>query len=436
MAVFPDRAFAGYIGTGLREGFRIGLDYGAARLLSAKRNLSSASSHTAVIDKYVAKERACGRLVGPIRPEACSRVHLSPFGVIPKSNQPGRWRLIVDLLSPRSQSVNDGILPARASLRYSRIDDAVKFLSAFRGPVDLAKIDLESAYRTIPVHPVDLALLRVRWHGDVFVDVALPFGLRSAPKIFSAVADALLWVMLRSGVSAAIHYLNDFLFMGSENPRQCAENLQQALAVCERLGVRVAHAKTAGPSPVIVFLGIEIDTVSRSLRLPQEKQSRLHSLCEGWLSRKVCSKRELLSLIGVLHHASTVIRPGRSFVRRLIDLSTSVRLLDRPLRLNCSAREDMPWWLAMAADWNGVGWFDALGLRSPSVSCSPTRLALGGAACAGAIAGFSGSGASGGSLVRLPPRKRFRFWRLQSGALSGEGWRSWWRAIIQRWLRR
>ena len=343
----------------------------------------------------------------------------------------------MDLSSPRSQSVNDGISPALASLRYSRIDDAVKYLSAFRGPVDLAKIDLESAYRMIPVHPVDSALLGVRWHGDVFVDAALPFGLRSAPKIFSAVADALLWVMLRGGVSAAIHYLDDFLFMGSENPRQCAENLQQALAVCERLGVPVAHAKTAGPSPVIVFLGIEIDTVSRSLRLPPEKLSSLHSLCEGWLSRKVCSKRVLLSLIGVLHHASTVIRPGRSFVRRLIDLSTSVRLLDRPLRLNCSAHEDIAWWHAMAADWNGVGWFDALGLRSPSVFLQSDASGSWGCGVRWGDRWFCCSGASGGSLVRLPPKKRFRlFWRLQSGALSGEGWRSWWRAIIQRWLRR
>ena len=130
MAAFPDRAFAGYLVSGLREGFRIGFDYGSSRLSSAKRNLSSASSHTAVIDKYLAKEKARGRLVGPIRPEARSRVHLSPFGVIPKSNQPCRWRLIVDLSSPCSQSVNDGISPALASLRYSRIDDAVKFLFA------------------------------------------------------------------------------------------------------------------------------------------------------------------------------------------------------------------------------------------------------------------------------------------------------------------
>ena len=71
--------------------------------------------------------------MGPIRPEARSRVHLSSFGVITKSNKPGRWRLIVDLSCPRSRSVNEGILSALALLRYSRVPDAFTLLSAFRG---------------------------------------------------------------------------------------------------------------------------------------------------------------------------------------------------------------------------------------------------------------------------------------------------------------
>ena len=33
--------------------------------------------------------------------------------------------------------------------------------------------------------------LRMKWQGQVYVDAALPFGLRSAPKIFNALADAL-----------------------------------------------------------------------------------------------------------------------------------------------------------------------------------------------------------------------------------------------------
>lgn len=54
----------------------------------------------------------------------------------------------------------------------------------------LAKIAVKSAYRTIPVHPEDRALLGMRWEDNLFVDAALPFSLRSAPKIFTAVADA------------------------------------------------------------------------------------------------------------------------------------------------------------------------------------------------------------------------------------------------------
>ena len=78
----------------------------------------------------------------------------------------------------------------------------------------LAKLDIESAYRMIPVHPGDRLLLAVQWAGQMFFDTRLPFGLRLAPKIFTAVADALQWVMLKHGVSWVAHYLDDFITVG------------------------------------------------------------------------------------------------------------------------------------------------------------------------------------------------------------------------------
>ena len=47
-------------------------------------------------------------------------------------------------------------------------------------------MDIESAYRLIPVHPHDRVLQAVSWNGEIYVDPMLPFGLRSAPKIFNA----------------------------------------------------------------------------------------------------------------------------------------------------------------------------------------------------------------------------------------------------------
>ena len=58
----------------------------------------------------------------------------------------------------------------------------------------LSKMDTCSAYRTVPVHPKDRWLLGMQWNRKLFVDTVLPFGLRSAPKLFTAMADAVEWV--------------------------------------------------------------------------------------------------------------------------------------------------------------------------------------------------------------------------------------------------
>ena len=122
-------------------------------------------------------------------------VHGSPFGVIPKKNRIDKFRLIMDLSAPEGQSVNDGIKKELASLAYISVDEVVtEVLRKGKGAL-LAKMDVKQAYRNIPVHPLDRHLLGMQWKGEVFVDMVLPFGLRSAPLLFTAVADALQWAM-------------------------------------------------------------------------------------------------------------------------------------------------------------------------------------------------------------------------------------------------
>ena len=69
------------------------------------------------------------------------------------------------------------------------------------GPgAQMAKIDLKSAYRIVPVHPEDQSLLGIKWRDSILVDQALPFGLWSTPKVFTAVADGLAWAMECEGI--------------------------------------------------------------------------------------------------------------------------------------------------------------------------------------------------------------------------------------------
>ena len=53
---------------------------------------------------------------------------------------------------------------------------AAKALSMGKGEL-IAKIDIKSAYRVVPVHPGDIIWLGMQWEGKVYVDGKLPFGL-------------------------------------------------------------------------------------------------------------------------------------------------------------------------------------------------------------------------------------------------------------------
>ena len=114
-----------------------------------------------------------------------------------------------------------------------------------------------------------------------------------------------------------------------------------------------AHKRTT----CLVFLGIIIDTQLGELRLPADKLARLVILLEEWGDRKACARKELESLIGLLNHACKVVRSGRSFLRRMIDLLHAVHLPPHsrtPIRLNAGFRADLVWWREFLTRWNGV----------------------------------------------------------------------------------
>ena len=131
----------------------------------------------------------------------------SRIGVIPKGHNTGKWRLITDLSFPKSKSVNDGISPQLCSLEYTSVDKVAEATRQLGRGTLMAKVNIKSAYRLISVHPTDRPLLGIKWQDQLYVDSRLPFGLRSAPKIFNAVADALEWCFRYEGVGNVDHYL-------------------------------------------------------------------------------------------------------------------------------------------------------------------------------------------------------------------------------------
>ena len=191
----------------------------------------------------------------------------------------------------------------------------------------MVKVDIAHAYRNIPVHPQDRTLLGMLWANHLYVDTVLPFGLRSAPKIFCAVLDAVEWILQKQGITSCLHYIDNFITFEAADSPQCNKNLQLIIAICQELSLPLQPEKLEKLT-VTSFLGVEFNSTNMTMKLPDVKKACLQLLIDTWLhTRRAAREREMLLLIGELAHAYKVVRPGRTFLRRMIDLASSCRAL-------------------------------------------------------------------------------------------------------------
>ncbi|XP_031562491.1 uncharacterized protein LOC116298243 [Actinia tenebrosa] len=241
----------------------------------------------------------------------------------------------------------------------------------------IAKFDVQSAYRNVAIHPSDRHLLGMKWRDRYYVDLVLPFGLRSAPFIFDSIASVVEWIMLNNHrVSDLVHYLDDFITTGPPGTDLCASNLKNAVECCAALGLPLHPDKCQGPATTLVVLGIKLDSVNRVARLPVDKLASLRALIDSWTKRRGCRRHELESLVGHLHHAAKDVWPGWAFLRRMIKLLCCFRDRDHPIRLNAEFHLDLAWWNQILESWNGVSFWLYPGM-TPLASVEVTSDAAG-----------------------------------------------------------
>ena len=124
---------------------------------------------------------------------------------------------------------------------------------------------------------------------------------------------------------------------------QCLQHLHTLVSLCTALGVPLADDKREGPTTCLEYLGILLHSASLEAHLPPDKLQDIHHSLDTWATSSSCSKRELLSLIGTLSFAAKVVPAGRTFLRRMIDLSSSVASLDEVIPLSGDFMLDL-WW--------------------------------------------------------------------------------------------
>ena len=127
---------------------------------------------------------ALHRILGPFdSPPIDPTFRISPIGVVPKK-LPGEYRMIHNLSYPDGSSVNDYIPFELATVKYATVHDAIDFIQEAPSIIFMAKLDVESAFRIIPISPIDSPLLGFRWRDQFYMHAALPMGAASSSAIF------------------------------------------------------------------------------------------------------------------------------------------------------------------------------------------------------------------------------------------------------------
>lgn len=81
--------------------------------------------------------------------------------------------------------------------------------------------------------------------------------------------------------------------VGGPGTEECAEAMRALKETCQELGMPLEPNKEEGPSEVITFLGIEIDSTNMEVRLPQDKLGELKATLKRWRGMKSCRRRDL-----------------------------------------------------------------------------------------------------------------------------------------------
>lgn len=349
---YPLRRDAELLLDGFRDGFK--LNYTGPRIGIWSKNLHSAQLYkNETLDKLT-KEVQLGRMIGPFSQKPIANLRISPIGLVPKSDN--KFRLITHLSYPNQFSVNDFIDENLCKVKYTSFDSVIDMIANLGQSALIAKVDISQAFRLLPINPTDFDLLGISFESKFYIDKCLPMGCAISCALFEKFSSFIHWVVKNeTQLDTLDHYLDDFIFAGGISSNDCYILMTKFLEVAQEMGVPIAENKTVGPTTVLEFLGLEIDTVLMMVRIPSLKLHKLKSLIGNMLSMKKITVKQFESIIGLMSFCARAIPSARAFLRRFYDLLASLRVR-KPyylIRVTQEVKQDAQVWMDFLNDFNG-----------------------------------------------------------------------------------
>ena len=135
-----------------------------------------------------------------------------------------------------------------------------------------------------------------------YYDLTLPMGCSASCQLFERVSTAVQWIANTKLKCNMVHYLDDF-FLASIFEDMGKRQLELFLHMCQDIGLPMAPEKTCLPSTVMSFVGYELDSVMREVRLPLDKLKHCAEEIGILLGKDRATLREIQSIVGLLNFA-------------------------------------------------------------------------------------------------------------------------------------
>jgi len=296
LQIYPNGQDADLLIDGFQNGFRLG--FVGEKIGTEAKNLKSARLNPALLKEKIDKELSLGRFAGPFETPPLETLKISPVGLVPKSD--GNYRLITHLSHPQGTSVNDGISDVDSSVSYTTFDQVADMIFLLGEGSEMAKRDIKSAFRLLPISPKDFWLLGLKDEdGYIYIDKFLPMGCKISCALFEKFAKFLHWLVAHFASSNTLdHYLDDFIFVGAYMSGQCRTLVNTFTTVCDQLSVPIANEKSVDPCTMMIFLGFDLDSVRMTVSIPMHKVEELQRVISRLITRQKVTLKEFQSVVG------------------------------------------------------------------------------------------------------------------------------------------
>jgi len=229
------------------------------------------------------------------------------FFLAPKKS--GQWRPIINL-----KPLNVFIKP-----KHFRMEHITAVLNARNNNTWATSIDLRDAYLHIPIHPSHQRWLRFKVGNQAYAFRCLPFGLSTAPRVFTRVVKSVAAYLRRQGITIYV-YLDDWLIT-APTFSLAVTHTHRVIQTAEYLGFLINRDKShLTPTQRPTYLGTVLDLVAGRVTPTLERVDRLRTSVQ--------------SLIHPLHESAFAWLQVLGLMASLVDIVPWCRLRMRPLQIH------------------------------------------------------------------------------------------------------